>query len=83
MDEPRVTVPPDALADAIAVWLKVMPKSLWSDLEAHYIASQQKRQGERPMIERAVAEYLAAQFHRAKWEATHPRPVNVFSDSAT
>jgi len=80
MDQPRVTVTPEALADALTVWLRIMPKSLWSDLEAYHIAAQQKRQGERPMIERAVAEYLTDQFHRAKWEATHPEAVNVFSD---
>ncbi len=72
--EKRITVATAELATAMTVWLRVMPKRIWRELEVHHLAAKEKRQGERPDAERAVAEHLAKQFERADWQVTHPEP---------
>lgn len=74
MSGPRITVTAAQLATAMTVWLRVMPKRIWRELEAHHLVAKQKRQGPKPDAERAVAEHLVEQFERANWEVTHPEP---------
>jgi hypothetical protein len=73
MSEP-IVVTREKLATAMTVWLRVMPKRIWRELEKHNLLALQKRQGNRPDVERAVAEHLAEQFSVAKWEVNHAEP---------
>jgi hypothetical protein len=70
----RIRVTREALVSALRVWLRVMPKRIWRELEKHQIAALDKRQGDEPPVRTAVAEHLADKFEQASWEVTHPEP---------
>ncbi len=55
----RIAVTPEQLAASLIVWLRVMPKYVWREFEKYQLAAREKRQGDRPDVERAVAEHLA------------------------
>ena len=78
----RTVVTRHELARAIAVWLTVMPKHIWKDLENYYLLAEQKRQEARPQVEEAVADHLAARFERAKWEVSYEKPLSAFEAAA-
>ncbi|MEO7178555.1 MAG: hypothetical protein ABIW83_06910, partial [Allosphingosinicella sp.] len=77
----RITVTPAELAQAIRVWLRIMPKQIWRALEKYQVAALEKRQdpdGE-PPVHGAVAEHIAGHFERANWEITRPEPKDLGS----
>lgn len=77
----RITVTPAELAQAIRVWLRIMPKPVWRALEKYQIAAIEKRQdpdGE-PPVHGAVAEHIADHFERANWEISRPEPKDLGS----
>lgn len=67
------------LATAIGIWLKVMPKRIWRELEKHNLLALEKRQGPRPEVEKAVAERLAGEFERRGWDVSREARGNMFS----
>ena len=78
----RINVSPRELAAAMKVWLRVMPTRIWRQLEAFHLAAEKKRQGERPDVEGAVAEYLAGKFDQAGWDVSHDERGIPFSNPA-
>ena len=76
----RIAVTVEDLAKAMTVWLRVMPKRIWQELESHHLLARSKRQGTKPDVQRAVAEHLAGQFERVRWEVSRDQPENIYSD---
>lgn len=70
----RLPVTPEELARAIEVWLAVMPRTIWRELEVYYEAQKAKRGDSKPDVGKAVAAHIVGHFHMAKWEITRPEP---------
>lgn len=77
----RIAVTPAEVAQAIRVWLRVMPRPIWRALEKYELAALEKRQDpdEAPQVHGAVAEHIADHFRRANWEITRPEPKDLGS----
>lgn len=76
----RIAISFEELATAMTIWLRVMPKRIWQELETHHLLANQKRQGPKPDPRRDVAEYLAGQFARMRWHVSRGGRTNIFSD---
>ena len=80
----RIAVTREALTKAIFVWLRIMPKRIWRELEKYELAAKDKRQdpNRKPDVHGALAEHIADQFERANWEITYPEPPHPGSPPA-
>ena len=74
----RIIVTAAELTAAMTVWLRVMPKRIWRELEQYHLAAKEKRQGEKPDVEKAVSEHLANHFERANWQVSYEKPLTPF-----
>lgn len=70
MSDSRTIVTKAQLASAIAVYLTVMPKRIWREFEKFKLAELERRQGERPKVEREVAEHIAQKLAEADWQVS-------------
>lgn len=70
----RIPVTPVELAKAILVWLRVMPKRVWRDLEAYERAAKEKRHDpeSKPDPEAAIAAHIVHHMQAAEWTVTRP-----------
>jgi hypothetical protein len=71
-DGTRVT--PEELTTAVEVCLTVMPRFVWRELEAFYLADDPRKRGNKPDARIAVAPHIVEHFMMAKWEITRPVP---------
>jgi hypothetical protein len=77
----RLPVTPSELAKALLVWLRIMPRRVWRELESYEAAARDKRHDpeRRPDVQAAIAEHIAGQIERANWEVTRPEPHSLGS----
>lgn len=80
MSDSRITVTQAELQRAIAIWITTAPKRIWRDYWAHSETIGKWSAGADPSHRfdprQAMAEFLAQQFERAKWEITYNKPVH-------
>ena len=72
----RIAVTPAELGRAIRVWLRVMPRHIWTALRKYETEALAKRHNpdEAPQVHAAVADHIVAQLERARWTVTRPEP---------
>jgi hypothetical protein len=68
----RIRVTPEELTTAAEVWLTVMPRFVWKELEAFYLTDDPRKRGSKPDARIAVAAHIVEHFKMAKWEVTRP-----------
>jgi hypothetical protein len=79
-NEPRILIHPEELEKAILIWLGVMPKRIWREVEAWELKKATKRfsREDDPGVYRHVAAYLAGKVAQAQWDVVRRvRPVTV------
>jgi hypothetical protein len=77
---PRITVSPDELETAIAVWLRTLPPRVMERYLRFERLRAEKRDREEDQVDpRAeMAKHLARKFAEAGWEASYEKKGNLF-----
>lgn len=85
MVKPRIVVSLEELGQAIRLWIRGSPTSIWKRDELYEQLKAQKRHDpdRAPDPRGDLAAYITDRFAMAKWEVTRPEPENIFEKVGT